>query len=314
MELPRQLDVTQVGIRVSTRSGRASLVTLSMAWIRTVARHREMVFASDSRLSGGSDWDCCPKLLRLPRHDSLLAFAGDTVDAYPLMLQFRNWLEINPAAANRSVDINSLKKRLRVVVNDMRNFITDLPRGQTSPDPPDCELIFGGWSWQKQQLQAWRFYYVASRRIMDFEPAGTGLKVGRDHPIIFAGTRTAVERARDMIIELLRAKGKFRQRQTYFDMEPFEVLRDIIRSHEFADVGGPPQIVKVYQHGNDQPFAVKWEMPHGRTTTVLGRPLFPSEQTRLPIIDPDEINFLPAKTLAKRARLANGATAKTVTA
>ena len=67
-------------------------------------------------------------------------------------------------------------------------------------------------------------------------------------------------------------------------------------------MGGPPQLIKIYPHGNDQPFAVKWDMPDQRILTVLGRPLFVHEQTRLPVIDPDAINFLPLKTLEKRAR------------
>lgn len=275
-------------------------MTLLMAWLRTVADQEELVFASDSRLSGGSDWDCCPKLLLLPRGDSILSFAGSTIDAFPLMLQFRNWIDINPLARDRSHDINDLKRRMRLVFNDMRLFISDLPVGQESPDPPDCELIFGGWSWKKLQFQAWRFSWRPSRDMLDFEPINHGIKVGRDHPVVFAGTRAAVEKARADIIQLLQARNRFRPGKPYFDMEPFEVLRDIIRNKEFDDVGGPPQVVKIYRHGNTQPFAVKWDMPHSRTISVLGRPLFPGEITRLPVIDPDQINFLPAKTLEKR--------------
>lgn len=281
-------------------------MTLSMAWIRTVGSHEELVFASDSRLSGGADWDCCPKLMLLPRGDSVIGFAGSTLDAYPLMLQFRNWIETHPGARNRSLDINEIKKRMRTVFNDMRLFIDDLPHGQSKPDPPDCELIFGGWSWQAGDFRAWRFHYVPSREILDFEPVGHGIKVGHDHPIVFAGTRAAVEKARDEIIALLSNRGLFRQGIRYFDMEPFEVLRDIIRSNAFDDVGGPPQLVKIYKHGNSQPFAVKWVMPHDRTLSVLGRPLFPHERTHLPILDPDAINFLPTKTLEKRLRALAG--------
>lgn len=279
-------------------------MTLAMAWIRTVGTHQELVFASDSRLSGGSDWDCCPKLMRLPRGDCLLAFAGSTYDAYPLMLQFRNWVEMTPGVLDRSRDINEMKKRMRIMFNDMRKFISDLPRGQARPDPLDCELIFGGWSWKSLSFKVWRFHYNATRDIFDFEPSGSGIIVGRDHPIVFAGTRAAVEKAREMIVDLLRSRDMFRPGKPYFDMEPFEVLRDIIRSEQYDDVGGPPQIVKIYPHGNSQPFAVKWAMPFDRTTTVLGRPLFPKEQTGVPLIDPDAISFLPAKTLAKRAKSA----------
>src|SRR5579872_3900817 len=99
------------------------------------------------------------------------------------MLQFRTWVETEPSALKRDIDINELKKRMRLMFNDMRRFIDDLPRGQLKPDPPECELVFGGRSWQRDSFQAWRFYYDASREIFDFEPAGHGIKVGRDHPI-----------------------------------------------------------------------------------------------------------------------------------
>lgn len=277
-------------------------MTLSMAWICTAGVNEELVFVSDSRLSWGADWDCCPKLLLLPRGDSLIGFAGSTFDAYPLMLQFRNWIETHPGALNRSLDINELKKRMRLLFNDMRLFIADLPHGQSNPDPADCELIFGGWSWQTSSFRVWRFHYVQSRGVFDFDPVGTGFKVGRDHPIVFAGTRAAVETARDQIVMLLRSRGLFQQGLRYFDMEPFEVLRDVIRSKAFNDVGGPPQLVKIYKHGNSQPFAIKWATAHDRGTTVLGRPLFPRERTHLPVVDPDEINFLPRKTIEKRLR------------
>lgn len=265
-------------------------MTLTMAWTRTIGTNEELVFASDSRLSGGCDWDCCPKLLTMPRGDCILAFAGSTLDAYPMMLQFRNWLETSPGALNRSYDINNLKKRMRLIFNDMRKFITDLPVGQDQPDPPDCELLFGGWSWQKQTFCVWRFYFHPTRKEFDFEPMGHGIKVGRDHPITFAGTRTAVEKARDDIIDLLDSKGKFRKGIKYFDMEPFEVLRDIIRGKQFDDVGGPPQLIKIYKHGNNQPFAVKWPQAD-RKTSMFGRPFFPGERSKLPVIDPDDIKF-----------------------
>ena len=236
----------------------------------------------------------------LPRSDSVLAFAGSTFDAYPLMLQFRNWIEIHPGARNRSLDINTLKKRMRIVFNDMRLFIDDLPPGQKRPDPADCELIFGGWSWRSLSFKLWRFHFKKNADAFDFEPVGSGLKVGKGHPIIFAGTRPAIEAARDRIYAKLDEAGRLHTR--YFNMEPFEVLRDIIREAKFDDVGGPPQLVKIYQSGNTQPFAVRWPMGNDREITVLGRPLFPGETHRLPVIDPDRINFLPQENAAKNGQ------------
>mgnify|MGYP000962023504 FL=1 len=62
-------------------------MTISVAWVRSVGKSEELVFASDSRLAFGARWDCCPKILALPRNDSAISFAGDTHYAYPVMLQ-----------------------------------------------------------------------------------------------------------------------------------------------------------------------------------------------------------------------------------
>lgn len=277
-------------------------MTLSIAWIRTVRTVEELVFATDSRLSGGQNWDACPKIMTLPRGDCLLAFAGSTITAYPLMLQFRNWIELDPRAHSRERDINEIKKRMRLMFMDMRSHISSLPCGVQEPDPYDCELLFGGWSWKEGEFRVWRFSWVPAQQAYDFEPLGEYIKVGKDHPMMFAGTRDAVEEARDRIKQLLMARGKFRTGR-YFDMEPFEVLRDVIRERRYHDVGGPPQLAKVYKSGNSQAFAVRWGTSANSNLTILGRALFKGEQTVAPIVDPDRIEFRSPKTVAKCQRL-----------
>jgi hypothetical protein len=64
-----------------------------MAWVRNPGSLRELVVASDSRLSGGQFWDANPKSMLLPRSDRVLSFAGGTFDAYPLMLQAFNAID-----------------------------------------------------------------------------------------------------------------------------------------------------------------------------------------------------------------------------
>lgn len=276
-------------------------MTLSLAWIRRIGEAHELVFASDSRLSGGQNWDGCPKIFTLPRGDSMIAFAGSTLDAYPLLLQFRNWVEFDARARSRERDISDIKKRMRRMFMDMRLHISDLPAGATEADPYDCELIFGGWSWKSGQFKVWRFHWVNALSRYDFEPVGSHLKVSKNQPVVFAGTRAATQEARERIVEILKKKGILGQ--PMLDMEPFEVLRDIIREGCYHDVGGPPQIAKVYRHGNSQPFAVQWPTSVGSSMTFLGRPLFEGERMAAPALDPDRLEFRNAKTLAKRARL-----------
>jgi hypothetical protein len=74
-------------------------------------------------------------------------------------------------------------------------------------------------------------------------------------------------------------------------MEPFEVLRDIIRAQKFFSVGGPPQLVKVYEHMNTLPFAFYWPDKASGKVTALGRPLMDYEVASWPVLDPDEIVF-----------------------
>jgi len=73
------------------------------------------------------------------------------------------------------------------------------------------------------------------------------------------------------------------------DMEPFEVLRDMIRENVSPSVGGAPQLVKVYQHLNAQPFGVRWPKSGGDGISVLGRILPHGEIAHVPVLDPDSL-------------------------
>ena len=68
-------------------------MTLAVVFRRRVSAHYELVFGADSRLTGGQTNDQAQKILQLPREDALLAFAGDTKYAYPLMMQVNSSIE-----------------------------------------------------------------------------------------------------------------------------------------------------------------------------------------------------------------------------
>jgi hypothetical protein len=93
-----------------------------------------------------------------------------------------------------------------------------------------------------------------------------------------------------MLVQLLLARGRLDGGG--LDMEPFEVLRDIIRSEAVPSVGGPPQVVKLYEHMNAIPFGVYWPNRDSCQVTILGRPLMSYEATSWRVIDPDR----PAET------------------
>lgn len=72
-------------------------------------------------------------------------------------------------------------------------------------------------------------------------------------------------------------------------MEPFEVLRDVIRDGCFDTVGGPPQLAKIYRHLNTQFFAIEWN----GDVTVAGRPVLSYEQAFIPTLDADQPELQP---------------------
>jgi hypothetical protein len=77
----------------------------------------------------------------------------------------------------------------------------------------------------------------------------------------------------------------------HFDTEPFEVLRDMLRVDKFSGIGGPPQLLKVYEHMNRQSISVKWKIGRTDVLTLLARRLKEYEKSSYPIIDPDTLKI-----------------------
>jgi hypothetical protein len=264
-------------------------MTLGIAWVRQQGETRELVVAFDSRLSGGQAWDGCPKLLLFPRSDCILGFAGDTLDAYPLMLQMQNAINMYPKTRDRTLDVVHLKGHMTRVFHHMRKYIHTLPRGQQEPTPLDVDFIFGGYSWREKDFRFWKLR--ASGQSFVPEPAEHWGKEPDRWRIKFVGDKEPIKSAKKRLAALLKDRDKLPAGD--FDMEPFEVLRDIIRSGQFPSVGGPPQLVKVYEHMNTLPFALFWPTKESKKVTALGRPLMDYELPSWPVLDPDDIRFRP---------------------
>src|SRR5438067_12062359 len=85
-------------------------MTIAIAWERRIGDCEELVFATDSRLSGdGRIFDASPKILTLPRNDCAIAFAGLTQDAFPMMLQLSLAISSYGPARRRSIDMSELR-------------------------------------------------------------------------------------------------------------------------------------------------------------------------------------------------------------
>ena len=236
-------------------------MTLAAAWNCDAGPNKELVMATDSRLRAGYAWDCCPKIITMPRSDAVLCFAGSTEYAYPLLLQIPDAVDSFHKSRDRAQDLCDLKGHVIRVFDGMRAAFSDVVNGGSQPDDLDTQFLLGGYSWLKKQFFIWKIRFDRQRKAFAFDSFS-----GRR--LVFAGD--AADEAKSRFAKLRLGRGDFRGPP--LDMEPFEVLRDMIRSGEHQTVGGPPQLVKVYEHMNTLPFVVRWPTTKNLTlwATALG--------------------------------------------
>lgn len=250
-------------------------MTIACAWVREFGQSRELVFASDSRLRWAGAWDSCPKLFRLPRTDAAMAFAGDTLWAYPIVAQTANNIATHRPALERRLDLLETKGHTLRVINDM------IVHGDavSGPDPPDAgaRFLFGGFSADEGDFRIWKFVYRAplGRYVAE------RVKRKRIGQFAFIGD-VAKEAAR----RLYARTGEGHQS---LSMEPLDVIVDLLREGNHESVGGPPQLIKVYRHMQSAAFVVPWREQGDQDSrrTLLGRRLLDYEASDAPVVDLD---------------------------
>lgn len=264
-------------------------MTLTVAWERTLPTGPELVFASDSRLRSEGAWDAGPKIFRLPRSDALLAFAGETIWAYPIVLQIIATIDANESSRRRYFGLAAARGLI------MRSIEAMMQSGEPLAariNEIELEFLFGGWGWREGRFQLWRIYWARGEGRLRHEPI-EGSRTGRFR---FIGTRDrgnedpsmeAVGAAKIRLSERLRDKYGELPQYADLDLEPWEVLVEMLRSEDYPTIGGPPQLAKVYRYMATRTFAVRWP-DHKSGLTLMGRRLLPEEQTDAPEVDPDE--------------------------
>ncbi|MFJ6072313.1 hypothetical protein ACIQFU_15940 [Streptomyces sp. NPDC093065] len=257
-------------------------MTLVVAFVRKAGNFSELVFASDSRLSGGDRNDHAQKVFQLPRSDALFSFAGNTKYAYPLMNQMIRAIEAYPQSLDRRLPLGKLRAHVLRVFQQSYSSIHGLPVNEKYPDDPDNFFLIGGFDWQTATIAAWVLSFDKKAKRFTFRPT---LKKNR---VCFVGDDTdATKEAMRLTYERLRDSGKTDEE---IDMEPFEILETMIKNGKYDSIGGAPQLGKSFQHLNTVLFQVMW--PAAGTGEIrphmTGRPLLPMEQSTWPLYDPSK--------------------------
>lgn len=100
-------------------------MTLVVTWTRTTKTGRELWIMSDSRLSGSKLWDYGPKIFGIGRSDAVIAFAGDTAWAYPLIAQVTSFVESFINQRERVVDFADACPQILELLNESLAFVSE---------------------------------------------------------------------------------------------------------------------------------------------------------------------------------------------
>lgn len=282
-------------------------MTIAIAWIRKIRDCDELVFVSDSRLSGdGLTFDGCPKILTLPRSDCAISFAGYTGHAFPMMLQLALAIDSHAPLKRGSLDLAVVRTHTLKIFDGMAGQLTQSEHVNTTQDvSPGAAFLFGGYSWIKKGFQLWSVSYRDGDKCFVADPArwlafskeagrivirkrkktGGEENLGR---IAFAGDQAPL--AKKLLLEKLNARvGGVRHRKT-LDMEPFEVVRDMLRDPNHAEtIGGAPQVVKVYQYMRTAALGVYWPNKKAGAVHLQGRACLGYERIDQWVLDPDTL-------------------------
>jgi hypothetical protein len=262
-------------------------MTLSIAWIRKINGCEELIIASDSRLNGGGAiWDQCPKIVQFPRSDSAISFAGNTLYTYPFLMQVSNAIQSYNRSKERAMDLHDLRGHILKIINDIQSKIKITVGGLSKTEELlDTEFILGGYSWIQKKFSFWKIYY--DKHLGQFIYT-TPEEFGTFGEIIFAGDQGKAGKTELKNILSSRFNNNFMDTNiSGFNMEPFEALVNLLLKSKSEDtIGGPPQMVKVYQHMNCKPFGVYWPNKATGKPTFMGRTLFNYEDSDYWFIDP----------------------------
>lgn len=286
-------------------------MTLTLAWIRKQGDTEELLIASDSRLRFGLAWDTCPKLFLTPRGDICFGFAGDTMYAYPLILQAINQMTLHRASMSREYDITSAKGHIQRLFEGMLSQRRDLPWNETIPEPPETLFIMAGFSWKFRRFIIWDVRYDQAQRAFTWTKRKGLRGIGRPNRVVIVGDPSMSERQRrqmeqdgktpkvsreediqKLASERIARLAKVRavsSPDSHLDMEPFEVLCEMLRGNLSPFVAGPPQLIKMYPSCSSQVVGVLWPDRKSNQVSVFGRPLLDYERLDCPLLDPDTL-------------------------
>jgi hypothetical protein len=256
-------------------------MTLCVSWIRKVNNSEELIFATDSCLSGGERWHSGVKLFELPRKDCLISFAGETNRTYPLILNLISSIKFDEHLSNTHTDISEVLDYLVNLFTTLYNSI-DFGGTQADGEAEDFKFLFGGYSWKESRFKLWEIKYLGDTSAFIHNEID-------ETTMFFSFIGDEIEKAEELLEEEQKNSGK--RFSNNFDMEPFKVLLKMIRDGNYDTIDGAIQIAKIHPPGTSEFFGVYWPSIDGKRT-FLGKDVNFENNPAVNFIDPDTATII----------------------
>jgi hypothetical protein len=144
-------------------SGTFPSMTIAIAWTRRVLDYEQLVFVSDSRISGGEVFDSCPKIMTLPRTDCAIAFAGAAAHAFPMMVQLACAIDSFPKAKRRAHEIKRVCTHALRVFDGMAELLSaEISNAPEDIGVPSAEFLFGATVGERNASRSGRYISTES--------------------------------------------------------------------------------------------------------------------------------------------------------
>ncbi|GAB5566145.1 MAG: hypothetical protein Wins2KO_32080 [Winogradskyella sp.] len=238
-------------------------MTLCTAHIRQANDTEELVFATDSCLTGGEKWKHGIKLFELPRKDCLLCFAGATFRAYPLVLNMVSSIHLDNYLQSPSATLEEVLEFLSEQFTTLVKTITEVDKSRIHQERGSAQFLFGGWDWQQGSngaFRVWKLYYNQDVEGFVFDELTNDSNQTMFYTFLGNADIDVEKEAKERFKKLLSDEDKFGKK---LDMEPLNILRSISLDKAIREVDGSLQIAKVYKSNRTEFFGVYWESSKG---------------------------------------------------
>ena len=266
-------------------------MTLCTAYIRQFSDTEELIFATDSCLTGGEKWRHGIKLFELPRKDCLLCFAGSTIRAYPLVLNLVSSIHLDNYQQSSSATLEEVLEFLSELFTKLVKTITEVDKEQIHDERGAARFLFGGWDWREGPngaFRVWELFYSKEVEGFIFRELTNNSTQTIFYTFLGDAAIDVEKEAKDRFKKLLADEDKIGSK---LDMEPLRILSRISLDKGIREVDGSLQIAKIYKSNRTEFFGIYWESSKGKPC-FQGREYNEINKPLVRYFDPDTFEII----------------------